>query len=202
MTVLADYRSDVGNLLATAVDTATWPTTLIDEALRRALNELNLLLVYEADFTVNTPGHTQDLSSLTDVLAVLAVAYPWQDGSDFGRALATWRRVGPNVVYFSRVAPTTGETLRVRYNKLHAIEDLDSAGTTTVPEGQRALVGLWAAANACLLRQRQISENPALPRDAAQRLQEVAATLRQRAEETVSQLPSGGPLLWAEVGLA
>ena len=201
MTVLADYRSDVGNLLATAVDAATWPTALLDEALRRALGELNLLLVYEASFTVITTGHAQDLSSLTDIYAVLAVAYPWQEGWDFARTLATWRLVGPNTVYFTLAQPTTGETIRVRHSKLHAIEDLDSAAATTVPEIHRGLVGLWAAAFACDLRQRQISENPALPPDADKQLAGIAARYRQRAQEAVSHVPPLGRLRWGNLGL-
>lgn len=202
MTVLADYRSDVGNLLATAVDAATWPTALVDEALRRALGELNVLLVYEASFTVTTTGYTQDLSSLTAINAVLAVAYPWHEGWDFARYLATWRLVGPNTVYFSVAQPAAGETIRVRHTKLHTIQDLDSAAATTVPEVQRGLVGLWAAAFACDLRQRQISENPALPPDAGKQLAGVATRYRQRAQEMVSHVPPLGRLRWGNLGLA
>jgi hypothetical protein len=201
MAVLADYRSDVSNLLATAVDTSTWPTTLLDEALRRGLDELNQLLVYETSFTVDTAGYEQDLSSLTDIYAVLAVAYPWQDGWDFGRCLATWRLVGPNQIYFTAAQPAAGETIRVRYSKRHKIEDLDSAAATTVPDAQRVLVGLWAAAFACMMRQRQISENPALPKDAGRQLAGVAACFRQRAQEAISHIPPLGRLRWGNVGL-
>ena len=205
MTVLADYRSDVSNLLATAVDTATWTTALLDEALRRALGELNVLLVYESSFTVVTAGYEQDLSTIEDVNAVLAVAYPWQEGWDFARTLATWRVVGPNRIYLALARPAVGETIRVRHTKLHTIEDLESATTTTVPEGQRALVGLWAAAFACEMRLRQISENPALPRDAGQQLATVAHRFRQRAEEAISHVPPLGSALrapgWGSIGL-
>jgi hypothetical protein len=201
MAILADYRSDLNNLLATAVDTSTWPTTLLDEALRRALGELNLLLVYETSFTVSVAGYEQDFSSIANLYGVLAVAYPWQDGWDFARRLATWRTVGPHKVYFTTARPAVGETVRVRHTKLHTIDDLDSATTTTVPDSYRALVGLWGAAYACDLRQRQISENPALPREAGAQLAQVALCLRQRALEAVSHLPPLGRLQWAHIGL-
>jgi hypothetical protein len=201
MAVLADYRSDLSNLLATAVDAATWPTALLDEALRRALGELNLILVYEASFTVVTAGYEQDLSSLTDVYAVLAVAFPWQDGWDFARQLATWRLVGQNKVYFTLARPAVGEVIRARYSKRHWIDDLDGAEATTVPEIHRPLLVIWAASFACELRQRQISENPALPKDAGKQLAGVAAGFRQRAQEAISHIPPLGQLRWGNIGL-
>jgi hypothetical protein len=201
MTNLADYRSDVGNLLATAVDTSTWPTALLDEALRRGVGELNLLLVYETSFTVVTAGYEQDLSSLTDLHSLLALAYPWQDGWDFARSLATWRIVDQNTVYFTMVQPAVDEIIRVRYTRSHKIADLDTAATTTVPEAQRSLVGLWAASFACEMRQRQISENPALPREAGKQLAGVAARFRQRAQEAISHVPPLGQLRWGSIGL-
>jgi hypothetical protein len=129
------------------------------------------------------------------------VAYPWQEGWDFGGHLATWRVVGPNKIYFTRVEPAVGDTIRVRYSKLHVIEDLDSALATTVPTIHRTLVGLWAAAYACDLRVRQISENPAIPRDAANVLRRVAADMRVRADKALSHIPPLGRLRWATIGL-
>lgn len=201
MAILADYRSDLSNLLATAVDASTWPTTLLDEALRRALNELNLLLVYETNFTVAIAGYEQDLSSLPNLYSVLALAYPWQEGRDFAHYLATWRIVGPSKVYFTTVQPTVGEVVRVRHCKMHTIDDLDGAATTTVPESHRALISLWAAAYACELRHRQISENPALPKDAGQHLVKLAEIFRRRVQEAISHLPPLGRLRWGNLGL-
>ncbi|MCC6455886.1 MAG: hypothetical protein IT328_13120 [Caldilineaceae bacterium] len=201
MALLADYRSDLHNLLATTVDASTWSNALLDEALRRGLGELNLLLVYETSFTVESTGYEQDLSSLTGIYAVLAAAYPWQEGWDFARTLTPWRSMGQNKLYFTAVEPAVGETIRVRHSKLHTIEDLDSATATTVPDAQRALVGLWAAAFACELRQRQISENPALPTDAGRQLAGMAMTFRKRAQEATSHIPPLGQLRWGNIGL-
>jgi hypothetical protein len=196
----------VGNLLATAVDSSTWTTAIIDQSLRLALDELNGLLVYEDDFTVTVAGYSQDLSGMTAINSVLSVAYPWVEGSDpygtsYGRSMVAWRFMGHNVIYLSQAQPQVGEVLRVRFTKLHVIEDLDSALATTVPEAQRSLVGLWAAAFACDLRIRQVSENPALPKEAAQVLARSASNFRGRATEMVSRVPPLGRLRWGEVGL-
>src|SRR5262245_26355478 len=140
--LLVDYRSDVHNLLASATDAAHWTNAMIDQALRGALGEFNTQLVYETSFTVSVAGYEQDLSGIAAINAVLAVAYPWVDGSPFGEGgVAEWRFSGVNKVYFANVQPATAEVIRVRYSKLHAIQNLDSAASTTVAEVHRLLVG-------------------------------------------------------------
>lgn len=198
---LADYRGDLDNLLATAVDSSTWTTAIKDEALRLGLGEINSQLVYEASFTVVTAGYEQDLSGISAINNVLALAYPWVDGSVFGGHLAEWRFMGVNKVYFANVQPAVDEVIRVRYTKLHVIEDLDSAVATTVPDRDRLLLGLWAAGFGCDLRVRQISENPALPREAVNVLRMAGARFRGRATEMLSHVPPLGRLRWGGVGL-
>jgi hypothetical protein len=171
-----------------------------------ALDELNTQLVYETSFTVSVGGYEQDMSSISAVNAILSAAYPWTEGDDltgqcFGCRLAEWRLTGPNTLYFCRAQPAAGEIIRVRYTKLHAIQELDGAAATTVPDLHRSLVGLWAAAFACELRIRQISENPALPKEAVNTLRLAAARYRSRAVEMISHVPPLGKLRWAAIGL-
>jgi hypothetical protein len=201
MQLLTDYRSDLDNILATAVDASTWTDAIFDQALRMALDMLNPLLVYETKFTVVSAGYEQDLSTIAELGSVVALAYPWQEGKDFAGTLATWRTVGHNKVYFTAVEPAVGEVIRVRYYKQHMINDLDAATTTTIPDAHRGLIGLWAAAYACDLRQRQISENPALPKEAAAHLAQAAERFRQRAQEAMSHIQAAQRLRWGSVGL-
>lgn len=201
MAVLADYRNDVGNVLASAVDSSTWTTAILDQALRLALGELNDQVVYEEDFTVAASGYEQDLAGISALNNIVALAYPWVEGGDFGACLARWRRVGTNKVYFEQTEPQAGETIRVRYTQVHAIEDLDNAVATTVADQHEDLVCLWAAAYACDVRVRQISENPALPRDAKQHLNAVAVVFRNRAEQIIRAVPPVGMIRWGNYGL-
>jgi hypothetical protein len=201
MTNLAGYRTKVGDLLGSAVDSSTWTTAIIDQALRLALGELNDQIVYEADFEVQTTGYEQDLSGITALNNIVALAYPWTEGNAFSACLAQWRRIGTNKVYFEFVEPQDGETIRVRYTQLHVIEDLDSAVATTVADQHEDLVCLWAAAHACDMRIRQISENPALPRDAMNHLKAVAVVFRSRAEQILRMVPPVGPVRWGNYGL-
>jgi hypothetical protein len=153
---------------------------------------LDKQLVYESSFTVTEAGYEQDLSGITAINCVLAVAYPWENGAEFGSCGAAWRFSAVNKLYFVSVQPAVGEVIRVRHTKLHAIDDLDGAGATTVPEVHRALVGLWAAAYACELRGRQSGE---------EHLGAAAERFRQRAQEANSFMPPVVRLRWAAIGL-
>jgi hypothetical protein len=91
----------------------------------------------------------------------------------------------------------------VRYSKLHAIQNLDSAAATTVPDRHRLLIGLLAGAWACDLRIRQLTENPAIPKEAVRHLVDLAARFRAEASRrflTIQTAPGPGPN-WNAVGL-
>ena len=201
MSNLAAYRAALHALLATAVDSSSWPDALLDQALRLGLADTDAQLVYEASFTVTAGGYLQDLSAVPGLRAVLALAYPWEEGATFGRRLALWRWVGPRQVVFAHAAPQSGETIRVRYAKNHTVADLDGAAATTVPDHAQELVKAAAAAWACDLRRRQLSENPALPGAAAPLLAEVVAGFRLQWERQLHQLAPIGALYWGALGL-
>ena len=186
--LLVDYRSDLYNNLASASDASKWTPTMLDTSLRQALAELNSLIVYEGSFTVITAGNQHDLTTISTINSVLGVAYPWVDGDSFGDKVVEWRFVGENIIYLHNTQPAVGELIRVRYTKLHTIQNLDSAASTTVPEGYRVMVGLLAAAFACEMRLRQGGEL---------HLGQAAQSFRERAEQAMSQRPPLGRALWA-----
>jgi len=190
--LLVDYRSDVWNNVAAAADASKWTPTMIDAALRLALNELNSQLVYEVNFTVITTGYEHNLTTITAINAVLALGYPWVDGFEFGQAAVEWRYVGHNLIYLKGLQATVGDIIRVRYSKLHVIQNLDAAAATTVPDANRVLLGLIAAAYACEMRLRQAGEL---------HLGEVAIQFRQRAQAALSHVPPSGRLRWGSIGL-
>ena len=196
MAVLSAYRTDVHNLLATAVDAKNWPLEIIDQALRLALDNFNPRLAYESDFTVSSTGYTQDLSTITDILQIIALAYPWVDGGDFGKLLVEWRLSGLHSAYFTGVQPTSAQKIRVRHTKSHKIQSLDSAASTTVPTACEKWIGYGAAAWACVLRQRQIVEDPTLAKEPAEQLAAVAAMFRTQFKELMAQLPAVGGEQW------
>jgi hypothetical protein len=203
MPALTDYRSDLDNLLATAVDSSTWTTAIKDEALRHALLEYNELNVYESSFTVSNSGEEQDLSSLTALNQILSLAWPWSDGEVYEHRLVRWRYTANQTVYIEDGEPNANDLIRVRYTRLHAIQNLDGAAATTVPDRHRLLIGLLACAWASDLRIRQLSENPAIPKEAIRHLVDLAARFRAEASRrfhTIQTLPGPGPS-WPTLGL-
>lgn len=197
----ASYRTLIDEILGTAVDTSTWTTTIKDDGLRHALKEFDRLTVYETSFTVVTTGEEQDLSGITSVDNILAAAYPWTDGASFKDRQQYFRITDDQTLYFEDYEPIADQVIRVRYTIQHAIKDLDSAAATTVPTRHERTIGLLAAAQCCVVRYRQISENPAIPRDALLALRVTASQLSDEARELITTLrPSTSPR-WSDVGL-
>ncbi len=199
--VLADYRTSLEQALVTAVDASTWTDALKDEALRLALAEADAQLVYECDFTVTENAWVQDLSGISALREVLAIAYPWQDGADFAAQQQHWRVVADHTIYVEMDAPQAGEVMRVRHTKLHTIQGLDAAAATTVPDRHQTFVVMLAASIACTLRSRQISENPAIPEQALAALGAAARDYRRGAADLLHGVGAGDGVRWPGVGL-
>lgn len=201
MPTLTDYRADLDALLATAPDASTWTDALLDEAIRQALEDVNHQLVYETSWTVQTGGNEQDLSSVTAMDEILAVAYPWYDGADWGAFATRWHLIEPTRLYFPDTPPSAGETIRVRYTQLHAIQSLDGAPATTLPDNLRRLFARGAAAHGCLLRVRQLSENPATPKEAISTLLKLADVWMDEFVRGLTRANSRRTVSWPRLGL-
>ena len=143
--VLADL-ADAGNVV--------WTDTEIDRAIRRALREYSVKCPYRTDgtITVATAGREQSVTGLTGLCDVERVWFPY-DSAEVD-ALPTWvrfeMRLGAAIFLLSHDSPGVGDKLRVYYWKMHTIDDLDSATSTTLPAGDEDLVALGAAAYAAL----------------------------------------------------
>jgi hypothetical protein len=198
---LADYRDSIDAILATAVDSSTWTTAIKDQALRTALAEYDEHFAYESSLTVSSTGRAQDISALAGLKDVLAVAYPWTDGADFATRQQRWRYVADQTIYFESVEPQSGEVMRVRYTQGHTLESLDSAAATTVPDRHQQLLATLAASYACVLRLRQVSENPAIPEQAAEVLHGVSRRLGDAAALLFTRARTTEPAAWKEIGL-
>ena len=198
---VADYRDSIDAILATAVDVSTWTTAIKDQALRSALAEYDEYFAYESSLTVGSTDHSQDVSSITGVKDVLAVAYPWADGVDFATRQQRWRYVADQTIYFEEVEPLAGETVRVRHTRAHTLNGLDSALSTMVPDRHQQLLATLAASYACVLRLRQVSENPAIPEQTAGVLEEVSRRLADAASRLFTRARSAEPASWMEIGL-
>jgi hypothetical protein len=200
---LTDVRNDLDNLLATAVDVATWTQAMKDEAVRQALRLYNLRgPSYEVDLTVTTAGREQDLSAIPELMAIDTIAWPWVDGLLLEDQAVRFRKIGPTTVRMDGASPAEGDTLRVRYRRAHTVNGLDGATTTTVADAHRAVLAVGAAAALTALRRRQIGENPAVPHEAREALAAAGEGFEQRFLWLLDRLAGEvhGPV-WTQVGL-
>ena len=198
---LAAYRTTVDALLATAVDASTWTDAIKDQALRQALAEYDDHFVYETSVTVTSGGAYQDLSSVDALKDIQAVAYPWSDEADFAARQQRWRYAADQTIYVETATPQAGQAMRVRYTKRHEIEDLDAATATSVPDGHQLLLATLAAAFACTLRCRQLSENPAIPEHALAALAGAATHYRTQAAYLLRTARIANNPAWSRIGL-
>lgn len=197
---LASYRTLIDNILATAVDAATWTDAIKDESLRQALYQFDALSIYEDSFTVTAATHEQ-LITLTGLNNIIAVAYPWSAGDDFASRQQYFRHTDDQTIYFEDIQPVIGQKIQVRYSKLHTIKDLDSAAATTVPTRHSRIISLLGAIHATTLRIRQLSENPAIPLAATHSLESVADRLSLEANRLLSSIRTTTAPRWPTVGL-
>ena len=161
---LAGYRTAIGALLASASDAAVWTTAICDAGLTEALREFNDgAPAEEVSFTVTVAGHSQDLSGISGLRRLVALAWPWD--SDYGEfePLVSWRLTAPSVVWIVGDQPAVGDLIRVRYQKGYQVKDLASAGSSTVPIVAEQVLVRGAAGWCALLRARQDVEGSSLP---------------------------------------
>lgn len=154
-------------------------------------------------FTVASGGLEQDLSSVTDLYSVTGLAWPWYDDGDFECRAVRWRPIDQKTVYIlNRSVPAVGDDIRVRYRKLYFIENLDSAGATTIPADHERIVLLAAAVWLIEIRLRQIAENPAISKEAVPTLQALRDSWNDELGDRFAELMGITPNpAWGHIGL-
>jgi hypothetical protein len=132
----------------------------LDEAIRLILSEFSDAYPYSADdtLTLAADGREIDISSLTGLLNIVEVMWPY-DSTDWPHdVVSDWRLLydeGVATLLFDRVdggEPVTGEKVRLRWNKLQEIKDLDSAAATTLQDEHISMFVIGCAGQAAMLR--------------------------------------------------
>jgi hypothetical protein len=163
MSTLAELRDRVEVMLQDTGN-AIWDTDVIDEGLRLALDQYNLVNPLNMETVITLPGDGREiaLSGVTGLLYVLNVWWPY----DSDAAVETWppNRVrgwrlwwdDNQAVLFLEIIegsqPQTDEELRLWYAKRQTIENLDSGSTTTLRGDHESLIVLGAAGHAAMSR--------------------------------------------------
>lgn len=163
MTALAGLRDRV-ELVLQDTGNAIWDANTIDEAMKMALDQYNLVKPLKMETVITLPGDGREiaLSGVSGLLNVLDVWWPY----DSDAADETWP---PNRVRGWRLwwddqqpvlflditegaQPQTNEELRLWYSKRQTIQDLDSAATTTLRGDHESIIVLGTAGHAAMMR--------------------------------------------------
>lgn len=161
MSALAAIRDRVEQMLLD-VSNAIFSTGVIDEGIRQALDQYNFVapLMMEASITLSAAGREISLASLSNLLWVVDVWWPYDSTAE------TWppNRVRGWRVYWDDAIPKlfldireggqpqSGDKVRVWYSARHTINGLDSATATTIPLEHESLIVLGAAGHAAMSR--------------------------------------------------
>ncbi len=155
----------------------------IDEAIRWALHRITEVMPDRTITTVtlSAAGREIDISSITDYIQIQKVWWDY-DSSDPQhppnfRDFELWP--GDILYIKDNDEPAAGEVVRIWYTRLHSINGLDSASTTTLPDDCETLLVTGAAGYAA---QERVQEQPG---------RQVPVKLREWAEARLSEFERG-----------
>ncbi len=156
---LAAIRDRIEQVL---VDTgnAIWATAVLDEAIRLILSEFSDAYPYPSDdvLTLAAAGRDIDISSLTGLINITEVMWPYVAADWPHPVVSDWRILhdaGTIGLLFDRVdgaEPAIGEKVRLRWQSLQTIEDLDLATDTTLQTEHLSMFVIGCAGQAAMLR--------------------------------------------------
>ena len=208
MTIIADYTDEIRNTLTGARDSATWPTALVEAALRTALRHYqDVGPVSETSFTVVSASYEQDLSTIANIYRVVGVAWPWDSGDVFWFRQLRFREVATLRVYLETRSgrhsfPQLDDTMRVRYRQFARVQYLDNhLDATTVPDRDQQAVVIGAAGYACRTRALDLAEDPAVAKDAARILQDQSEKYIEEFQQLLLLSQERNNPDWNEIGL-
>jgi hypothetical protein len=148
---------------------AIFPTTLIDEGIRQALEQYSGAYprVVETEITLSADGREISLSTLTGLLEVLDVWYPYSStGSEVfpPNEVIGWRVYWDDSIpklyihTYQTTQPQSGEKVRIWYSTIHNLNGLDAQTTTTIRSDHEYLLVIGAAAKAAMSRAADLIE--------------------------------------------
>jgi hypothetical protein len=179
MSSLSELRDRVEQVLADTGN-SIWSTGWIDEGLRQALAEYNLVLPYRGIDTLSLSGILSenereiDLSGWSDVGVCIDIERVWlpyesDDSEPTIRSFEFWREL--QTLYIKGgVAPDETDTARLFYTKPHTINGLDSETSSTVRTEHETLLVNGAAGHVAASRALDLTEQATISQIAGQQV--------------------------------
>ena len=164
MTNLTSYRSRITSSLDDT--TAKYSSGVIDEALRKVLNEYTRAFpnIAAAEITVRIGGKSQSLSPCINLLTIIRVIHPYSSAPACSSAciredyLLTWQDGTPCLFFSGGHIPQKDEVIFVEYAAKQTVEGLDDAAQTTVRDDHEDFLVVGAAGQAAMMRASGITE--------------------------------------------
>ena len=163
MAALAAYRTRVTNSLD---DTkAKYTTDIIDEAIRKVLNEYTRASpnIKTYTLTVTTAGRVQSLAA-ANLIAIVQLVHPYDDTltdpfiysrEDFS---LSYMDGAPTIYILGNDIPEVNEKIYVKYAAKQTITDLDSATACTVRDDHEDILIVDASGQAAMMRASGLNE--------------------------------------------
>ena len=151
MTTLETVRGRLEQMLGDPSN-KLWPTAALDEAIRAALHDFSQLVPQRVIDTVTVASATYelDISGLTGIEQVEQLWLPYTAANPESppniKPFAYWPE--SQVLYLYDYEAQAGEVARVFYTTLQTLNGLDSAVSTSVPDGDISWLLMGAAAKA------------------------------------------------------
>jgi hypothetical protein len=190
VTTLAAFRARLEAILA-PIGNRDWTDDALDEALRQARDRYTELVPPRTIETVTlaADGREIDVSSLT-YTHIIRVWWDYDDTDPDHPP--NWRdfEIWPgDILYISDPQePETGDVVRLWLEQRAAIEDLDSATSTTVPDEHDTVLLTGAAAYAAASLALERTEQPNLSDWTVRRLNEWSLQRQLEFERRIHQL--------------
>ncbi len=161
LTDLETLRDRVEALL-TDSSNAEWSTAELDQAIRLGLYELSTVLPVRAVATKDAVDGAweYDLSAITGLVSVVEVWYPYlATSASYKVSHPVKFRMLTDAVLLLECAETPDDTydLRIFYDKVQTLKDLDSASATTLDDAEKAALVLGAAGYAAIGKARDVT---------------------------------------------
>jgi len=164
MADLAAYRTRITNSLSDTV--AKYSTDIMDEALRKVLNEYTRAFpnISTQTITVSAAGRSQTAAACANLMSVIQLVHPYDSAladpyayerEDF---VITWQDGVPFLYFMGADIPQAAEKIFVKFSAKQTIENLDSAAATTVRDDHEDLLIIGASGQAAMMRSSGLNE--------------------------------------------
>jgi hypothetical protein len=146
---------------------AIWDTDVLDEAIRQALHEYSKTRSLESvgTITLSADGREIDVSSLSGLLGVSQVWCNYTSSDpEYPPNLRSFQHWPDSTTIYvdDDYEPQSGDVVRVFYTKLHTLNGLDSATSTTFPDDDETLIAVGASGYAATSRAVDLTEQVTL----------------------------------------